>query len=510
MAAVALRDAGRDGHSAASFILNFLNSLAGLIPFLPRGTIVSRPIAGPRGEPTEIMSNAFFYDLLASVAERGRSMLKIKPWPKDADNRVDQLVADCRALVAGQGEASGIALAAEILGRYRALDPADHGAFFRALADDFGPDRERVREAVASFGSDGDEARLSEIHYASEPRRHELFRRLNRAPGGTAALVAMRADLIQLMNQNPSLAIVDRDFLHLFGSWFNRGFLVLRRIDWSSPAALLEKIIRYEAVHEIGDWDELRRRIDPADRRCYAFFHPRLVDEPLIFVEVALTLGPPAAIAPLLAEKRAHVAPDKARVAAFYSISNCQRGLAGVNFGNFLIKQVVEEIRRELPAIETFVTLSPVPGFRAWLETTEDPAIMAVKTVALQLAAEDPWPAPGAAARLRAALEPLAAYYFLKARRPDGRVLDPVARFHLGNGARLERIDWEGDLSPKGLAESFGIMVNYLYDLDEIERNHEAFVNRGQIAASAAVKKLVPAAPSRLRAALPGALASNA
>jgi malonyl-CoA decarboxylase len=450
------------------------------------------------------MSNAFFSDLLASIADRGRSMLKIKPWPKDADNRVEQLVEDCRALVEGRGEASGIALAAEVIRRYHALDPSDHGAFFSALADEFGPDRERVRDAIANFGSDGDEAAASEIHYASEPRRHELFRRLNRAPGGTAALVAMRADLLQFVKQNPSLAVVDRDFLHLFGSWFNRGFLVLRRIDWSSPAALLDKIIRYEAVHEIGDWDELRRRIDPADRRCYAFFHPRLVDEPLIFVEVALTLTRPAAIAPLLAEKRAHVAPDKARVAAFYSISNCQQGLAGVNFGNFLIKQVVEEIRRESPAIETFVTLSPVPGFRAWLETTEDPA-------ALQLAAEDDWPtAPGVAPRLRAMLESLAAYYFLKARRPDGRVVDPVARFHLGNGARLERIDWEGDLSPRGLAESFGIMVNYLYDLDEIERNHEAFVNRGQIAASAAVKKLLPAAPSRLRAALPGALASNA
>ena len=350
------------------------------------------------------MSNAFFYDLLASIADRGRSMLKVNPWPKDADTRVEQLVEDCRALVEGRGEASGVALAAEVIGRYRALDPGDHAAFFSALADEFGPDRDRVRDAVAKFASDGDEARLSEIHYASEPRRHELFRRINRAPGGTAALVTMRADLLQLVKQNPSLAIVDRDFLHLFGSWFNRGFLVLRRIDWSSPAALLERIIRYEAVHEIGDWDELRRRIDPADRRCYAFFHPRLVDEPLIFVEVALTLSPPAAIAPLLAEKRAHVAPDKARVAAFYSISNCQQGLAGVNFGNFLIKQVVEEIRRELPAIETFVTLSPVPGFRAWLETTEDPAIASMKNAALQLAAEDNWlNAPGVAPRLRAA-----------------------------------------------------------------------------------------------------------
>ena len=456
------------------------------------------------------MSNAFFYDLLASIADRGRSVLKIKPWPKDGENRAKSLVETCQALVAGRGEASGVALAAEILRRYRALDPSDHAAFFRALADEFGPDRDRLTSAIANFGSDADEAVASEIHYASEPRRHELFRRLNRAPGGTAALVEMRADLLALMNQNPSLAIVDRDFLHLFGSWFNRGFLVLRRIDWSSPAALLEKIIRYEAVHEIGDWDELRRRIDPVDRRCYAFFHPRLVDEPLIFVEVALTLTPPAAIAPLLAEKRAHLAPGKARAAAFYSISNCQQGLAGVNFGNFLIKQVVEEIRRELPAIETFVTLSPVPGFRAWVETSEDPAIAPLRGAALSLA-EDNWPTePGVAMRLRAALEPLAAHYFLKARRPDGRVIDPVARFHLGNGATLERIDWQGDLSPKGLAKSYGIMVNYLYDLDEIERNHEAFVNRGQIAASSAVKKLLPVAPSRLRSALPSALTSSA
>ena len=177
------------------------------------------------------MSNAFFYDLLTSVAERGRSMLKIKPWPKDADNRAEQLVETCRALVEGRGEASGVALAAEILGRYRALDRSDHAAFFRVLADEFGPNRERVRDAIASFAVDGDEAAASEIHYASEPRRHELFRRLNRAPGGTTTLVTMRADLLQLVKQNPSFAIVDRDFLHLFGSWFNRGFLVLRRVD---------------------------------------------------------------------------------------------------------------------------------------------------------------------------------------------------------------------------------------------------------------------------------------
>jgi malonyl-CoA decarboxylase len=457
------------------------------------------------------MTNAFFYDLLASIADRGRSVLKIKPWPKGAQNGAESLMEMCRALQAGLGEASGVALAAEVLRRYQALDASDHAAFFHTLAEEFGPDRERVREAIMNFGSDSDEAAASEIHFASEPRRHELFRRLNRAPGGTAALVEMRADLLALLNQNPSLAVVDRDFLHLFNSWFNRGFLVLRRIDWSSPATVLERIIRYEAVHEIGDWDELRRRIDPADRRCYAFFHPQLIDEPLIFVEVALTSAAPTAIAPLLAEKRAHVPREKARVASFYSISNCQDGLAGVNFGNFLIKQVVEEIRRELPLIETFVTLSPVPGFRAWLETSEDPAIAPLKSAALELGTQENWPlARDVAARLRAALEPLAAHYLLKARRPDGRVMDPVARFHLGNGATLERIDWEGDLSPKGLAESYGIMVNYLYDLDEIERNHEAFVNRGQIAASGAVKKLVPSAGSRLRSPLPGASLSDA
>ncbi len=353
---------------------------------------------------------------------------------------------------------------------------------------------------MTRFSATGGESAASEIHYASEPRRQELFRRLNRAPGGTGALVAMRADLLEAMRRDRGLAVVDRDFQHLFASWFNRGFLVLRRIDWSSPAAILEKIIRYEAVHEIRDWDELRRRIDPSDRRCYAFFHPALVDEPLIFVEVALTLDPPAAIAPLLAEKRKHVGQDKARAAAFYSISNCQQGLTGVSFGNFLIKQVVEEIRRELPRIEAFVTLSPIPGLRPWIESCDDPAIERLAQAVREAALDEHWAEkPETSARLRAALEPLAAYYFLRARRDDGHVLDPVARFHLGNGARLERINWMGDLSRKGVAESYGLMVNYLYDLVEIERNHEAYANERAVAASNSVKRVLPSARSRPR-----------
>ncbi len=390
------------------------------------------------------MDSAFFSDLMASIAERGRSVLKLTAWPRDAANRADSLADMCAALLTGRGEASGLALASEILARYRALSDAERPVFFRALADGFGPDPKRVQDAVARWGATGDEAAASEIHYASEPRRQVLFRRLNRAPGGTAALVAMRADLFECIREDRGLAVVDRDFHHLLGSWFNRGFLVLRRIDWSSPAAILEKLIRYEAVHEIRDWDDLRRRIDPADRRCYAFFHPALVDEPLIFVEVALTASPPDAIAPLLAERRAHIAADKARVAAFYSISNCQQGLSSVSFGNFLIKQVVEEIRRDLPRIESFVTLSPMPGFRAWLETTDDPAVEALAAEARRLAQDESWAAnPESAARARKALEPLAAYYLLKARRPDGRVIELCRAFpsRQRRAARAHQLD---------------------------------------------------------------------
>jgi malonyl-CoA decarboxylase len=301
------------------------------------------------------------------------------------------------------------------------------------------------------------------------------------------------------MNGHKDLATLDRDVAHLLTSWFNRGFLVLRRIDWSTPANILEQIIRYEAVHEIRDWNDLRRRIDPADRRCYAFFHPAMVDEPLIFVEVALTESIPGAIAPLLAEDRRSVAVERARTAVFYSISNTQRGLGGISFGSFLIKQVVEELRRELPKLENFVTLSPVPGFMPWLRQAPDvPVSDEDRALLAELDKPDWFKNAELAAQLRSILEPLAAYYFLKARTAKGRLIDSVARFHLGNGARLERINWLGDLSPKGLRESAGIMVNYLYRLDDIEKNHEAYANQGEIAASSAVKKLLKNESKRL------------
>jgi malonyl-CoA decarboxylase len=444
------------------------------------------------------MNNAFFSDLLSSISERGRTLLRRAGSSEDKQDASD-LIELCEALLSGRGEASGTAMAREVLDRYHHLDAAGRLSFFEALARNYGPDREKLAQAIETWRAQPTDEDASDLHFASEPRRQELIRRLNRAPGGTSALVAMRADLLGLTNGHKDLSALDRDVAHLLASWFNRGFLVLRRIDWSTPANILEQIIRYEAVHEIRDWDDLRRRIDPIDRRCYAFFHPALVDEPLIFVEVALTETIPSAIAPLLAEDRQPAALERARTAVFYSISNTQRGLGGISFGSFLIKQVAEELRRELPKLENFVTLSPVPGFMQWLKQGADvPVSDEERTLLDQLDSPDWVDNAELAAQLRSVLEPLAAYYFLKARTPKGRLIDSVARFHLGNGARLERIDWLGDISPKGLRESAGLMVNYLYRLDDIEKNHEAYANQGEVVASNAVKKLLKGEGRRL------------
>jgi malonyl-CoA decarboxylase len=444
------------------------------------------------------MNNAFFSDLLTSISERGRTLLRRVGSSEEKPDAAG-LIELCEALLSGRGEASGTAMAREVLDRYRHLDEAERRSFFQTLSSSYGPEREKLAKAIKAWRTQPNHADASDLHFASEPRRQELIRRLNRAPGGTGDLVAMRADLLDLMKDNKNLGALDRDVVHLLSSWFNRGFLVLRRIDWSTPANILEKIIRYEAVHEIRDWDDLRRRIDPVDRRCYAFFHPALVDEPLIFVEVALTEAIPGAIAPLLAEDRQPVAVERARVAVFYSISNTQRGLGGISFGSFLIKQVVEELRRELPKLEDFVTLSPVPGFMSWLKTAGDLPISDEERPLLgHLDEPDWWKNAELEGQLRSVIEPLAAHYFLKARTSKGRLIDSVARFHLGNGARLERINWLGDTSAKGQRESAGIMVNYLYRLEDIEKNHEAYANDGTVVASNAVKKLLKGEGRRL------------
>lgn len=443
------------------------------------------------------MNTSFFGELLQSIADRGRALVA-RTTRREAPRTVTKSIVDlCESLLSVRGEASGTALATDILAQYSELTIGPRIAFFEALAERFGPNHQRLETAVAAWRTNPTDAAASEIHFASEPRRLELFRRLNLAPGGTAALVHMREQLLDTLDRRSDLMPVNSDFIHLFTSWFNRGFLVLRRIDWSTPAVILEKIIRYEAVHKINSWDDLRSRIDPPDRCCFAFFHPALIDEPLIFVEVALTSEIPDAIAPILAPGRIAADPDKATTAVFYSISNCQRGLAGVSFGHFLIKQVVEEMSRDSAKLSTFVTLSPAPDFAKWLgrERKMESSRALSETDRVTFAALDQprwWQSANTRAAVQEPLLRAAAWYFLQARTPRGTPPDSVARFHLGNGARLERLNFVGDTSDKGLSQSYGLMVNYRYDIDDIEKNHEAYAEGHSVIASNAVKRLIP------------------
>jgi len=432
----------------------------------------------------------FLHGLIETLAQRGRAALGKKSPRQQTENR--DLEAMGEALLSRRGEASGTKLAQSLLASFDRTDEIERVKFLTSLVERFGPDRRVFALAIAACQDEGeiDLAKVEALHSAAEPRRQELFRRLNLAAGGTAALVDMREALLSLLKDNPHLRPVDDDFVHLFSSWFNRGFLVLKPIDWNTSANILEKIIRYEAVHAIQDWEDLRNRLEPGDRRCYAFFHPQLVDEPLIFVEVALTKDIPGAIGPLLDKSRQPIEASEATTAVFYSISNTQKGLAGVSFGNFLIKQVVQDLARELPNLKTFVTLSPVPGFRSWvsreLKSELSPAIDDETRKAVQEMEN------GSNLEMaRSGILSLAAYYFLKAKQPSGKPVDPVARFHLGNGARLERLNFHGDTSAKGMKQSYGLMVNYLYSLDDIESNHEAFAEHGRIVASDAVKRML-------------------
>ena len=440
------------------------------------------------------MATSFLNDLMQTLGDRGRSLIGRPREPV----RTGELSDLGEALLSRRGEASGVALARTLLDGYAAAPLAARLAFLTSLADRFGPDRRRIDAAVADYGRDPSAKAILALQEAAEPRRQELIRRLNLAPGGTAALVRMRAELLGHLDARPDLRDVDRDFVHLLSSWFNRGFLVLRPIDWTTPANILEKIIRYEAVHAINGWSDLRNRLEPPDRRCYAFFHPQLVDEPLIFVEVALTTGMASAIAPLLESDRVPIRTREANTAVFYSISNTQKGLAGVSFGHFLIKQVAEELKRDLPNLRSFVTLSPAPGFAAWLDgerALEHSRYFNAEAREVMEALDVPgWHADADRAEaVKRVLLPAAASYYLKAKSPTGRPVDPVARFHLGNGARLEALDFLGDTSPKGLAQSHGLMVNYCYDLDEIERSHESYAERGEVVAAPSVRKLMRA-----------------
>ncbi|HSN20022.1 MAG TPA: malonyl-CoA decarboxylase [Usitatibacter sp.] len=406
-----------------------------------------------------------------------------------AQRRADRLARLLRTLISERGEASGAALARQAVALYQGLDDSARSHFFQLLARDFSPDRELVLAAAQAYHRDPSPGNLATLERVTEPPRQEVFRRMNMAPGGTATLLDLRRRLLEESRGRPELAVVDHDLTHLLGSWFNRGFLELRRIDWKTPAAILEKLITYEAVHEIHGFPDLKRRLE-RDRRCFAFFHPALPDEPLIFVEVAFVNEMPTEVAPILALESAVGDPRRARCAVFYSITSCQPGLKGVSFGNFLIKQVAADLRAELPNLKVFATLSPVPGLRAWAKkalrestSTEAPALRAALLGLVDDAAAVPLP------ELREPLEGLAAWYLTR-EWVAGHAADPVARFHLGNGARLERVNWNADATAKGRAQSFGLMVNYVYDLDQVERNHEEYMNRHRVVASTVVERL--------------------
>ena len=389
----------------------------------------------------------------------------IAPREESSESLLD--LAD--ALLSLRGRASGPALASAFFDLYEASDTAARQEFLGKIHGAHPADSAAIQTAIANWIEKRDENAARTLHEATESPSQKLIRVLNLAPQGTERLIGMREDLLAAP-KSPSLSAFDRDLEGAFTTWFNAGFLELRRIAWDSPACLLERIIRYEAVHEIRGWDDLRRRVEPVDRRCYGFFHPQMPADPLIFVEVALTKELPSAIHQIIAEERETVDPGEASCAIFYSINNCRNGLKGVPFGNYLIKRVVRLLQQELPQLDTFATLSPVPGFAKWLAKEQ-----------------------GAEAKVPGAkdLRVLGAKYLVNAKGKGDQPLDPVARFHLGNGARLEAIHADGDLSANGQRQAHGIMVNYVYDLGEIEANHFALTELGTVVAAKAVHQLI-------------------
>jgi len=420
-----------------------------------------------------------------------------------AQRGLDALLRACRHLLSERGEANGARLASQALEHYGRLPQAARLRFFEILARDFSPDPPRVLAAAQLYAQAPTAEHLIALGVAAEPPRQELLRRLNRAAGGTAFIVQMRLQLLGALRSHPELAALEADLSHLLNSWFNPGFLEVQQVDWNSSAQLLEKIIQHEAVHAIDGWDDLRRRLQP-DRRCFAFFHPQLPDEPLIFVEVALLEKIPAAVKPLIDKNSATADVRRCKVAAFYSISNCQPGLRGVSLGNFLIKRVADLLKAEFPSIRTFCTLSPLPGFARWLGAARADfgdhvsGPLSQRWVAarrhLKLDAADMqariaagWLPNAASSADRAALTALASVYLIAvSATPDG---DAVAKFHLGNGARLQHINWAADLSDKGMRESFGLMVNYLYDLDRVEEYRERFLDGTVVHARTAARQ---------------------
>jgi malonyl-CoA decarboxylase len=410
---------------------------------------------------------------------------------RNAPATVRKVVSLCRSLISTRGEASGGRIAGEIIRAYASMGSDERSSFFELMLTEFSPDPVAVSRAAEAYRTDQSPENFALLQRVAEPPRQELFRRLNLAPNGTSGLVKMRGQLLLELERSPQWAPIAADLGHLLSSWFNRGFLVLERIDWNTPAIILEKLIEYEAVHQIQGWPDLRRRLE-ADRRCFGFFHPALPQEPLVFIEAALTQGLAANIQPLLDPALPVLNPKHADCVIFYSITNCHKGLAGIPFGNFLIKQVVQRLGEELPRIKTFATLSPIPGFCRWLNDNCKIAPSRAQQAQLQhlrkLATHpEQLAAHSAKNEIKDQLLALCAYY-LKYAKKGLEPIDPVARFHLRNGARIEQINWLGDPSTNGMAQSLGIMVNYVYRELETERNHERYVKDHRVLASKSIE----------------------
>jgi len=434
------------------------------------------------------MASTSLNHLLHTVADAGLELFRRRAIGRASPPQ--SMIELCCALMSSLGDASAVALARQIVEAYAALNEIEKRAFFGELRSRFHVDRDLILRCADEYRRLDDDESLSRLLSAAEPPRQELFRRINMAPDGTGMLVALREDLLRHVATAPELKPVDDDLSHLLSSWFNRGFLSLRRMDWDTPASILEKVISYESVHAIAGWSDLRGRLAD-DRRCYAFFHGALPDDPLIFVEVALVDDLSDSVQPLIDRRRPVISADEATTAVFYSINNCHTGLRGISFGNFLIKQVILELTRELPKLRTFATLSPIPMFRRWLSTSlaAPDSDLVTGEQRDRLERLDPQDWHQSDAELKPLLLRLAARYLLEAKRGD-YPHDPVARFHLRNGARLERINWRGDVSENGISQSAGILVNYVYDVRTIEMNHEDHVTHCKIAASPLVKRL--------------------
>jgi len=429
-------------------------------------------------------------DIISSIADAGQKLFKKRLVKK---NDLESIISLCDDLISNKGAAFGITVARDITDLYQSLTPENKLFFFKKINEKYKPSHTEVNEAIKNYKDKQDEKNLFNLFLVSEGKRRELFRRMNMSPNGISTIVSLREDLIKVLSQNKNLKPLDNDLKELFKTWFNPGFLKLHKITWDTKAAILEKIMKYERVHEIKNLDELKRRLGE-DRRFYSYFHPALEDEPIIFVQVALTNGLGKSIQEIM--KPHSEGEKKYDTATFYSISNCQEGLARVTLGNFLIKRVVYEIQEELPNIKNFGTLSPIPGFRNWFLESDDKKIENIlgknnKEKVSFLRSSNLKIGDTRIKLNQNIIIKLVAHYLINEKNKKMLPANDVCRFHLGNGAIIDDIILNANISEKGFERSFGIMVNYLYELKNIEKNHEDYINNKKIIISDKIKKII-------------------